>query len=154
MIKTTNLPILREQDRFFNEVFSDFFGANEPWTKKMGAMSTDIQEIHDHFVFSIDMPGVKKEDIKVEVKKGNLIVSATRKHEAEKGEIGQFLRRERSYGEFSRAFSLTDELDSESIEATYQDGVLHLAVPKRSEKEAKLVDIKSEKSSLFGKLLG
>jgi HSP20 family protein len=153
MIKRNNLPILRDQDRFFNEVFSDFFGDNESWMKSTKAISCDIQEVDDHFVFSMDIPGVKKEDIRVEVKNGHLVVTAKRDNVSEHKEGGHYLRRERSYGEFTRAFKLSDDIDTEIVEASYENGVLHLAVPKKAEKQAKLVEIKSEKSTLLGKLL-
>jgi len=149
MIKTNKLPILREQDRFLNEVFSDFFGESDKWTKATRTMNCDVKEIDDHFIFSLDIPGVNKEDIKVEVKKGNLFVSAKRDNHLELKE-GQYLKRERAYGEFRRSFSLSDEIDTESVDASYQDGVLHLVLAKKAEQKPNLIEVKSEKPAIIG----
>lgn len=152
-MKTNNLPILREQDRFFNEVFSDFFGDRSAAVKFSKPLSCDIQEVEGHYVFSLDVPGVKKEDIKVEIKKGHLSITAVKANQFKSGDRN-FLKRERAYGEFQRSFPLSDDIDTDNIEASYQDGVLNLVLSKKAEQKPNLVEIKSEKSSLIDKITG
>ena len=91
----------------------------------------------------MDLPGFKKEEIKVECNKGNLIVSAEKKHEEEeKDKNKKYLRRERIYGKYSRSFYLGD-VDEDNIEASYNNGTLHIAVTKIDEnKNKKFIDIK------------
>ena len=85
----------------------------------------------------------KKDEIKVECNKGNLIVSAEKKHEEEnKDEKKEIYSSERVYGKYSRSFYLGD-VDEENIEASYDNGTLHITVPKIDEnKNKKLINIK------------
>lgn len=145
-----SLPTLRDDEHFFNEVFSDFFKGKKSLNNHLNC---DIQELDGHYLLTMDMPGVSKEDIKIEVKADRLTVSAVKK-EAHTEEKDSFIRRERTFGSFSRSFTLSEGIDSENIEASYENGVLHLAIAKKAEKQPKFIDIKSDKSSLFSKLTG
>lgn len=82
-------------------------------------MKCDIYEKENTYHVDMDLPGFKKDEIKVECNKGNLIVSAEKKHEEEeKDEKKKYIRRERIYGKYSRSFYLGD-VDEENIEASY-----------------------------------
>lgn len=94
----------------------------------------DIDEVEDHWELRVDVPGVAKENIKVDVAQGQLIISGER--ESKKDENGY---RERSYGRFERRFNLPDGTDSSKIKASCNDGVLKLEIPK--EEKAKPTSI-------------
>lgn len=122
---------------YFDNALDDLF-------EEEGAkMKCDIYEKENIYHVDMDLPGFKKDEIKVECNKGNLIVSAEKKHEEEnKDEKKKYIRRERVYGKYSRSFYLGD-VDEENIEASYNNGTLHITVPKIDEnKNRKLIDIK------------
>ena len=80
-----------------------------------------------------DLPGFKKEDINIELDDTYLTIQAERKSETEeKDKTGSYVRRERSYGSFSRSFDVSG-IDVSAIKASYQDGVLKLVLPKKEE---------------------
>jgi HSP20 family protein len=131
-----------ELDRLFEE---------SPWPSlrwpslRWGAISEmaawspliDVFEKDRRLVTRIDLPGMKKEDVKVEVTDGQLAISGERKHEAEeKGE--QFYRSEREYGSFYRAVPLPEGAKVEDVKATFTDGVLEVSVPLPARPEAKV----------------
>ena len=92
----------------------------------------DVKENNGAYVVRADIPGVKKEDIKVDVD-GNLIsISAEVKEEKEQKEGGRVIRSERYYGSMSRSFSLGQDVDEKTAKAKYTDGVLELTLPKKT----------------------
>lgn len=115
----------------------------------------DISEHKDHYLVSFDMPGMKKEDIKIEAKENQLFITGER-HREMKGEENQdgFQHFERSYGKFQRVFSLPKTINAEKIEAHYEDGVLNLALPKVEEPKGRSIEIQSGKPGIFSRLVG
>ena len=112
-----------------------FFGQRTP------SMKTDIRETENAYILESDLPGFSREDIHAEIKDGYLTIRAEHKSETEdKNET--YLRRERSYGSFSRTFDL-DGIDAEAITASFKDGVLTLELPKLTPKaeEARRLEI-------------
>ena len=101
----------------------------------------DIEEKENHFLISMDVPGLKKEDIQVEVDKDTLRVWGERK-EDKKTEKNGFLKTERFFGKFYRAFSLGEAVDAGRIEASYEDGVLRLLIPREKEVKPEVIKIK------------
>ena len=94
--------------------------------------NTDIKDKGDHYELEADLPGVKKEDIAVDIDGDRMTISAHRSAETEeKDDNSQYLRRERSYGSFSRSFDISN-IKSEEISGAYHDGVLTLTLPKKS----------------------
>ena len=90
----------------------------------------------------VDLPGMKKKDIHVEVKDNRLVISGERKSKKEVEEKGYY-RSESSYGRFERSFTLPDNVDSENIDANSKDGVLEVVIPKKKRsKIGKKVDVK------------
>jgi len=117
-----------ELDRVFDEPFwRSFrgFGGAEPaaWMPDV-----DVFEKNNQLVTRIDLPGLKKEDIKVEVSEGQLTISGERKREAEEKKE-DFYRCEREYGSFFRAVPLPAGVKLEDVKASFADGVLEVAVP-------------------------
>ncbi|MBQ5740210.1 MAG: Hsp20/alpha crystallin family protein [Oscillospiraceae bacterium] len=110
----------REMERLERAFFgSDFFSAPAPVFK------TDIQDKGDHFLLESDLPGVKREDISIDVEGDRLSVRAERKSEEK-----DYLRCERSYGTYSRSFDIS-AIKAEEITASYENGVLTLKLPKK-----------------------
>ena len=96
--------------------------------------SIDVYETADAFVLEADLPGVKREDVKVEAENGDLVLQGWRT--IEKSEtVGQFHTMERSSGNFSRRIKLPESIDKEAIQAEFRDGVLRVILPKVKEKK-------------------
>ena len=114
--------------RLFDEVERSFFKGSE-----LGDFRADIRDTGDAYELEADLPGVKKEDIKVDLDNNYLTISAERHAEKdEKDKKGNYVRRERSYGSYSRSFDVTG-VQTEQITAEYTDGVLKLHLPKKQE---------------------
>jgi HSP20 family protein len=101
----------------------------------------DVSEQGDTYQVSAEMPGVKKEDIKVSVE-GNLVrISAEAKKESEEKKGDQVLRSERYYGRLERAFTLDADIDDSKVDAKYADGVLKLKLPKKASSESRRITV-------------
>ncbi len=108
----------------------------------------EVNETKDHFLVSFDMPGMKMEDIKIEVKDDQLTISGERKFESK-----TLSQSQRSYGQFHRTFVLPKSIDAEKIEAQYESGVLNIAVPKTEAAKAKVIPVKTGSTSLLSRFL-
>ena len=108
---------------------------------RFGVMSTDIENLGDTAKLSINVPGFSKEDIKVEVTNGNLVVTAEKNIENNSEDAERnFIRRERYFGKTSRSFYVGDDVKADDIKASYKNGVLELLV------KIKEPEIKEEKT--------
>jgi len=112
--------------------------------------AVDVDESDTHFLLSFDLPGVKKEDVHIELKDNILTVWGERKDSKREG-FGNRLSIERSYGEFNRTFTLPINVDPDKIEAHYEDGVLHVVVPKAESAKPREIAVKTGRPGLFGK---
>ena len=92
-------------------------------------MKTDVHEHEVHYEVDIDLPGFKKEEIKLELNNGYLTVSAAKEHEQENK--GKALRKERYSGAMQRSFYVGEQLTEEDIKAKFEHGVLSLQLPKK-----------------------
>jgi len=131
-----------------NEINKMFNSVLEPFTEGSELRSTwypavDISETENELVVSADLPGLNREDIKVNVQNNVLTFSGERKQEM-KSEEGNYHRLERSYGFFSRSFTLPATVKADEIKAVYKDGVLRLTLPKVEEARPRqiAVDVK------------
>jgi HSP20 family protein len=104
----------------------------------------DVFEKDNRVVTKIDLPGLKKEDVKVEVTDGRLTISGERKTEAAEEKKENFYRCEREYGSFYRAVPLPDGVTFEDIKATFADGVLEVSFPVPAKAEAKVRRVEIE----------
>jgi HSP20 family protein len=100
--------------------------------------SVDVEENDEMFLVSADIPGVKKEDLKIDLNGNMLRVSGERKREVK--EEGYY---ERSSGRFSRSFTLPENVDASKIEAHFEDGVLRIVLPKTEVKGAQEIKVQS-----------
>jgi HSP20 family protein len=113
----------------------------------------DVNETKDHFLVSFDVPGVKKEDIKIEIQGNQLIISGERHYEMKEEKGEEALRRERSYGKFERTFVLPATISADKIEAHYENGVLNVALPKADAAKARTIQIQTDQDGFFRRLL-
>ena len=115
--------------RMLDEMERSFFGGNNH--PAMSTFRTDVTDTGDAFVLDAELPGFKKEDIKIDVENDCLTISAERKLDEEEKQKN-FIKRERFYGSFSRSFDVSG-VNVDGIEAEYSDGVLKLTMPKKVE---------------------
>jgi len=132
---------------FFDDFTGDFF---KPFFDSIGmtryeqAMKVDVKDEGDRFTLEADMPGVSKDDLKVEVTNGMLTISADYdEKKEEKGEDDRYVYRERRCGRMHRSFNV-EGIREDDITAEFKDGVLKLTLPKQEQKampEAKTIQI-------------
>jgi HSP20 family protein len=130
------LNLRADMDRFFKS----FFGGVSEEREGYWAPTVDIEEDKDNFIVSAEIPGMKKDDIKVTVRDNMLAVSGERKYEKETKEK-TYHRIERSYGKFSRTIALPAAVDAAKIKASYKDGVLTITLPKPESAKPKQIDV-------------
>jgi len=104
--------------------------------------NVDIVESETGYNITADLPGLSKEDVKVNVENGVLTISGEKKTDVEKREKDKYYHFERSYGKFSRSFSLPEHVDSAHIDARYNNGVLEIALKKTEEAKPKAIEVK------------
>lgn len=116
-------------ENFFTET-NDFF-RNFDFDKENDVPAVNVKEEPENFMIEVAVPGMKKEDFKIEIDRGVLTISAkAEENKEEKSE--NFVRREFSYRNFNRSFWLPENVKSEAINATYDQGMLKLKLPKIS----------------------
>jgi HSP20 family protein len=102
----------------------------------------DLVESANDYVVSVDLPGVKPEDVKVEMDDGRLTISGKRETTVEDN-TKNVHRVERTRGSFSRVISLPREVDTDKIDAKYEQGVLHVTLPKVADKQPRKIEIRA-----------
>ncbi|MDG5814303.1 Hsp20/alpha crystallin family protein [Chitinispirillales bacterium ANBcel5] len=128
------------------DLMDDFFGesafesahrelTNGSWPR------VDISEEDDHYLMHADLPGMDKNEVKIRVEQGTLTIEGEKKAERKK-EKGKYRHLERSYGRFSRSFTLPEEIEEQRIEAKMNNGVLELKLPKNERAKRKAIEIK------------
>lgn len=128
-----------------NNIFDDLFNAPFFTRNEANMMKTDIKEHDGGYELTVDLPGVKKEDIKAELNDGYLTISAENNtNKDEKDENGKYICRERYSGSYSRSFYVGDAITEEDIKAKFENGTLKLDIPKKEaipEKQNKYIAI-------------
>jgi HSP20 family protein len=104
-------------------------------------VKVDVKEQDKTFVVHAEMPGIKKEDIHIEIDGPSVSISAERKQEKEVKEGERVLRTERYFGKVSRSFQLGQDIDDTAASARFTDGVLELTLPKKAATQAKRLAI-------------
>ena len=133
-------------DDFFSDMFFSPFGYGQKGKKSIG-MNADVQEFADGYQVDLELPGFQKEDIQAELKDGYLTITASHSESnEEKNKKGEFIRRERYTGECSRSFYVGENVTQEDINASFENGILRLQIPKKEAipkvEERKLIEIK------------
>lgn len=114
-------------ENFFNET-DDFFKTWN-WDRGFDVPAINVREEKEFFFIDVAAPGMKKEDFKIEIDRGVLIISATT-NETKEEKTEEFKRKEFNYRNFKRSFWLPENVKSDMIVATYEDGLLKLKLPK------------------------
>lgn len=117
--------------------------AGEDLSPAVWAPSVDVKETEEEFIIHVDLPGVKPEDVDLQVTGDNVVIKGERKFEQEQEKEG-YHRIERSYGSFQRAFTLNTPVKADEISAGLKDGVLTVKLPKAAEARSRKIEIKSE----------
>ena len=133
-----NLP--SRFSRFLDDPFFRIGRMDEDANLGLWNPAVDLYEKDDQFVIKAELPGVDKNDIKVDLKDGVLTLSGERAYDNEVKEENYY-RKERSYGKFQRVFTLPADVDTDKISAEFKTGVLRIEVPKPEEKKAKQVTV-------------
>ena len=123
-----NRRMLSGIDRDMQAMWNSFFNSNT-------GMNTDITDEGDHYLLKSDLPGMEKDDIKIDIQGDRLTISAeqTSSRGEDKGEgENRYVYRERSYGSYRRSFNISD-IKGDEISARYRNGVLELKLPKKDE---------------------
>lgn len=117
---------------YFNDFFEDPFKSLDYNTS--GLMTTDVKDTKDGYEMTMNLPGVKKEDIQAELKDGYLTINAvSNSNKDEKDKDGKYIRKERYSGSCSRSFYVGDAVTQDDVKAKFENGVLTLEVPKKEE---------------------
>ena len=96
-------------------------------------MKTDVKETEDGYEVDVDLPGFKKDEIKLELNQGYLVISAEKSMEkTNENKQGKMLRQERYAGVMQRSFYVGDQITEEEVKASYADGVRHLILPRKN----------------------
>ena len=157
-----NLPMLRnnnslmdfrrEMDRLFDDFWSVPSLLDSRELSTMWAPVADVEEEGDHYLLTLEVPGMSRDDLKIEFTDGQITISGERKHEETKNK-GRYT--ERRYGKFYRSFAFPTGVDADKVEAQYKDGVLRVYVPKAESAKPRQIKIgDSSSSGIFSRLLG
>jgi HSP20 family protein len=133
LTKTNN-----DRNRLFTDfplLFDDAFSKNffEKQNRMFNTPAVNIKETDKSFELDLAVPGMDKKDFKIELKDGSITISAKHEHKVEEtNEKERYTRREFSYQSFSRSFVLAEDLvDTEAINAKYENGILNVSIPKK-----------------------
>lgn len=130
----------RELSRFLSVGPS---GNAQPEAGPVAAPATDVREDDMHYIFAVELPGLRREDVQVTLHEGVLSITGERRQEAEATER-RYSRRERFVGRFARRIDLGFPVASEGIKASFRDGVLTVSVPNSEVSRPKTVEITAE----------
>lgn len=130
---------LAKQGERMPTVFDDFF---KPWNewfdngnllgRTMNVPAVNITENKENYQVSLAVPGMKKDDFKIDID-GNMLTISSEQEENKEEKDKKFTRKEYSYSSFSRSFTLPEEINKEKIEAKYEEGVLKISLPRKEE---------------------
>jgi HSP20 family protein len=129
----------------FDQIFNDVFGTNGGRTNGsstlMRAPETDVVETEKEIRVVTEMPGLKRDNIEIDVENNVLTIRGEKREERTEGEQGRWHLAERRYGTFSRSFVLPRDVDAENIQASFADGVLTVSVPKSEKARRRRIEI-------------
>ena len=129
----------------FTFLFDQVFGheGTRQWLdRRYAAPVSNVEETDTHFLLSLDLPGVAKKDINIEVRGNQLVVSGERRGRGDK-----------EPARFERSFTLSNDVDTQHIEANHEDGVLTLGLPKVEKAKPRQIKIAENAGSFFGRFL-
>jgi HSP20 family protein len=134
-------PLVGRLDNLFNEFFRPAYVWETGTVSEPQPIRLDVKETPEAYTVSAEIPGVKKDEIHVEVEGNEVTISAeTKREESKEGE--KFLRVERYYGKTARRFALPQDLDDARAQASFNNGVLELTLPKKAAVSGRKLDVK------------
>ena len=132
-----------QMEKEMRDLMEGFWGTDGGrWGTMNFVPSVDLVENEGEFVVTVDLPGLKPEEVKVEFKNGALWITGERKEETEEKDK-TYHRVERRYGEFRRMLPLPSAVEEGKIEAKFTDGVLKVSVPKTEEAKPHHIEVKA-----------
>jgi HSP20 family protein len=136
----------RDMDTMMNRFFErNLFGDGENGSTAFSPLA-NVAETENGFEITLDLPGVKPEEVNIEFRQGDLWISGELKQEQEsKGK--NWHRMERQWGQFRRIISLGQNVDADKVEAEYKDGVLTITIPKAESAKPKRITVRGAESS-------
>lgn len=137
----TRLSVYDPFAEVFPELFRGFFQPARTASGEALEIRVDVKESNGDYTVVAEIPGVKKDDIQVQIDGNRVSISAEVKRESEKKEGERVLRSERYYGAVARSFSLASDLDESKAAAKYENGVLTLTLPKKAAPSARRLTI-------------
>jgi HSP20 family protein len=133
-------------DRMFNQMLGDFWGGAAPGyepANRAWLPAVDVRETQEALLFDVELPGLTKENIDITVENNILTISGERKFEKETTEKeGEYHRLERSFGHFSRSFTLPTGVRTDKIDAKFEHGILNIVLPKQEGAKPKKIAIR------------
>lgn len=135
----SNFPWTSDLFPSFNSLWDDFFSKDAIGRRlELGTSmpAVNVSEENGQFLIDVAVPGMKKEDLKIDLDDNILTISCEKKEEKEEKEDKKVTKREFSYSSFMRSFQLPENAKKENISAEYKDGILKLKVPKAEEAKA------------------
>jgi HSP20 family protein len=140
--------LVSTQDRFnqlFDDTFARAFGDQQEVSPRAWTPPVDTYETSDSLVLKAELPGINPEDVEICVEDSTLYLKGERKFEKEVKEENLY-RVERSYGTFTRSFSVPNTIDADKVKAEYENGILTLTMPKREEAKPRTIKINVSKA--------
>ena len=136
LVKFNNRPLAKTIDNLFDELIGNFPATwnSELKNHSFNSPAVNIHETDDAYHLELNVPGRNKEDFSINVEQGVLTVGFEKKEE-NKTEGYKTIRREFSYQSFKRSFNLDENIDSDNIQAKYENGVLKLFLPKKEQQK-------------------
>lgn len=139
-----NVAALQDRiNRIFDESFSRTADLDDDISMSAWKPLVDIYETDESIILKAELPGIKKDDVSVEVKDNVITLKGVRTEEKEIKEKNYY-RKERAFGTFSRAFNLQHRIQPDKIKARFKDGVLKIEIPKPEEEKPKQITVKVE----------
>lgn len=132
---------LRDMETYFNRFLGDI-GNDFPFGDRTWTPAVDLRETEDEYIVHADLPGMKKEDIDIEVVEDVVTIKGERKQESEQ-KSGNFHRVERNYGSFLRAVEIPGGFAADNVTATFDNGVLEVKLPKRDEQKPRSIKVQA-----------
>jgi HSP20 family protein len=129
LVKVNNRPMPRTFNSIFDEIFNEFPAVPG---SRLHVPPVNIHETEQSYVLELSVPGRNKEDFKIAVENGLLTVSFEKKEEKTEN-APKSIRREFSYQSFKRSFNLDENINTDNIQASYENGILKLQLPKKEE---------------------
>jgi len=125
----------------FNRFFEDF-GLGSAVAQEDFSPAMDIRETDEAYIVEADVPGIKREDVKIEINDDVLTIKGERKVEQEENKK-DYRRIERQYGSFRRSVSIPSGIQHDAVEAKFDDGVLRVTLPKREDTKPRRIKVKA-----------